>query len=178
MQTQSRRPLSVAGIWLGLGLGGFFDGIVFHQILRWHHMLTSAGYPPTSVANLDLNTLADGLFHAATYLFTLVGLAVLWRASTRAGIAWSARVLIGAMLIGWGAFNLIEGLIDHQILQIHHVRDDIPPGPAKLAWDVGFLAWGAVMLAGGWLVLRADRSGAVSEPAHAAGPARDHQPTP
>ncbi|HEU5099504.1 MAG TPA: DUF2243 domain-containing protein [Roseiflexaceae bacterium] len=46
MHTQSRRPLSVAGIWLGLGLGGFFDGIVFHQILRWHHMLTSAGYPP------------------------------------------------------------------------------------------------------------------------------------
>ena len=106
MRNPTRRPLTAAGIWLGLGLGGFFDGIVFHQILRWHHMLTSAGYPPTSVANLDLNTLADGLFHAATYFFTLVGLIVLWRASTRKAIAWSARVLIGAILIGWGAFNL------------------------------------------------------------------------
>src|SRR5204863_4628557 len=88
----------LAGIFLGLGLGGFFDGIVLHQILQWHHMLTSAGYPITTVANLNLNTLADGLFHAATYLFTLIGLSVLWRASTRSGVTWSARVLIGATL--------------------------------------------------------------------------------
>ncbi|HEU5099503.1 MAG TPA: DUF2243 domain-containing protein [Roseiflexaceae bacterium] len=118
------------------------------------------------MANLDLNTLSDGLFHAATYAFTLIGLSVLWRASTRAGIVWSARVLIGAMLIGWGAFNLIEGLVDHQILRIHHVRDDLPPGPAKLAWDLGFLAWGTIMLAGGWLLVRAERSDPVSEPVH------------
>jgi uncharacterized membrane protein len=172
MRNPTRRPLTAAGIWLGLGLGGFFDGIVFHQILRWHHMLTSAGYPPTSVANLNLNTLADGLFHAATYFFTLVGLIVLWRASTRKAIAWSGRVLIGAILIGWGTFNLVEGLIDHQILQIHHVRDDIPPGPAKLAWDLGFLAWGAIMLVGGWLLVRAERSSPLSEPIHAAEPTR------
>jgi uncharacterized membrane protein len=37
-------PVS-AGILLGLGLGGFFDGIIWHQVLQWHHMLTSAGYP-------------------------------------------------------------------------------------------------------------------------------------
>jgi uncharacterized membrane protein len=30
------------GVWLGIGLGGFVDGIVLHQILQWHHMLTSA----------------------------------------------------------------------------------------------------------------------------------------
>lgn len=155
MKEQHSRPLVTAGIWLGLGLGGFFDGVVLHQILRWHHMLTSAGYPPTSVANLDVNTLADGLFHAATYLFTLIGLIMLWRASRRSDVAWSGRILIGAMLVGWGAFNLVEGLIDHQILGIHHVRDDFPPGPAKTAWDIGFLVWGALMLAGGWLMIRA-----------------------
>jgi hypothetical protein len=53
-----------AGILFGLGLGGFFDGIVLHQVLQWHHMVTSAGYPPTTVENLKLNTLLDGLFHA------------------------------------------------------------------------------------------------------------------
>jgi uncharacterized membrane protein len=154
MQNQTRSPLIVGGIWLGLGLGGFFDGVVFHQILQWHHMLTSAGYPPTSITNLNLNTFADGLFHAATYLFTLIGLTVLWRASTRNGITWSARVLIGAILIGWGMFNLVEGLIDHQLLGLHHVRDDLPPGSAKLGWDLGFLAWGALMLASGWWLTR------------------------
>lgn len=28
---------AAAGILFGLGLGGFFDGIVLHQILQWHH---------------------------------------------------------------------------------------------------------------------------------------------
>ena len=50
-----------AGILLGLGLGGFFDGIVLHQILQWHHMLTDAGYPATSVENLKINTFWDSL---------------------------------------------------------------------------------------------------------------------
>jgi uncharacterized membrane protein len=33
----ARRFPTAAGIFLGLGLGGFFDGIVLHQILQWHH---------------------------------------------------------------------------------------------------------------------------------------------
>jgi len=69
-------PVS-AGILFGLGLGGFFDGIVLHQILQWHHMLTSAGYPPDSVENLKVNTRWDGLFHASTYIFTALGLWIL-----------------------------------------------------------------------------------------------------
>lgn len=36
------------------------------------------------------------------------------------------------------------------LLQIHHVR----PGPDQFAWDLGFLAWGAVMLAVGWWLAR------------------------
>jgi nucleoside-diphosphate kinase len=34
--TRTRAP----GILLGIGLGGFVDGIVLHQMLQWHHMLT------------------------------------------------------------------------------------------------------------------------------------------
>jgi uncharacterized membrane protein len=172
MQNRTQHPLLASGIWLGLGLGGFFDGIVFHQILQWHHMLTSAGYPATSVANLNLNTLADGLFHAATYLFTLIGLTVLWRASTRNGMIWSARVLIGAILLGWGIFNLVEGLINHQLLGIHHVRDDLPPGSIKLGWDLGFLAWGLLMLVSGWWLTRAGDAHRFPEQSQGAGSAR------
>ena len=172
MQSRTQRPVLAGGIWLGLGLGGFFDGIVFHQILQWHHMLTSAGYPPTSVANLNMNTLADGLFHAASYLFTLIGLAVLWRATSRSGIIWSVRWQIGAILIGWGVFNLAEGLIDHQLLQIHHVRDDLPPGMPKLGWDLGFLAWGALMLGLGWRLARTSAARPFPEPAEEIYPSR------
>lgn len=63
MESEERRDFPIsAGILFGLGLGGFFDGIVLHQLLQWHHMLTSAGYPPDTVANLRVNTLWDGIF--------------------------------------------------------------------------------------------------------------------
>jgi uncharacterized membrane protein len=138
-----------AGILLGLGLGGFFDGIVLHQILQWHHLVT-VDYPATTLENLELNTLMDGLFHAFTYILTLAGLFVLWRATQETNFRPSTASFIGAMLMGWGIFNLVEGIIDHHILAIHHVR----PGPNQLAWDLGFLAWGALMLVGGWLLSR------------------------
>lgn len=150
------KQLVVAGILLGLGLGGFFDGIVLHQLLQWHHML-SVPYPPTSVDNLEINTLWDGLFHAATYLFTVTGLFLLWRAIHGSRTRWPTRLLVGALLIGWGLFNVVEGIINHQLLGIHHVRQDIAPGAGQLAWDLGFLAWGALMLIVGWLLVRSGR---------------------
>jgi uncharacterized membrane protein len=87
-----------AGILLGLGLGGFFDGIVLHQVLQWHHMLTDAGYPATSVENLKINAFWDGLFHATTYVFVVMGLTVLWRASRRRHVRWSTKLLAGTLL--------------------------------------------------------------------------------
>lgn len=145
-----------AGILLGLGFGGFFDGIVFHQLLSRHHMLTSAGFPPDSVQNLRINTMADGAFHAATYLFTAIGLLVLWRALPLPRGRGAGWFLVGAMLMGWGIFNLGEGIVNHQLLGIHHVREDVPV-EQWLAWDLGFLAWGVLMLLGGWWLARSQR---------------------
>jgi uncharacterized membrane protein len=145
-----------AGVLLGLGLGGFFDGIVLHQLLQWHHMLTSAGYPADSVDNLRINTLWDGVFHAATYIFVGAGLAVLWRAAHRRHLWWSTRLLVGTMLIGFGAFNVVEGLVNHHLLQLHHVNETVPR-EQWIYWDLGFLAWGAAMWIGGWLLVRSGR---------------------
>ncbi len=66
VESTNRGALMRAGILLGVGLGGFVDGIVLHQILQRHHMLSGGPYPPTSLENLEANTLWDGLFHAAT----------------------------------------------------------------------------------------------------------------
>jgi uncharacterized membrane protein len=147
-QTRQRSSAVLPAVLLGIGLGGLFDGIVLHQILQWHHML-SAHTPPDSLAHLELNTLADGLFHAATWIFTSIGLFLLW-AAARGGahLGWSR--LIGGLLAGWGAFNAAEGLIDHQLLGLHHVR----PGPDELLYDIGFLIWGALMLIVGIFLLR------------------------
>jgi uncharacterized membrane protein len=148
-------PLS-AGILFGLGLGGFFDGIVLHQVLQWHHMLSS-WYPINSVPNLELNTLWDGLFHATTYVFVVIGLFILWRSAHRRHLAWSNKLLAGTLLTGWGLFNLVEGLIDHQILGLHHVNERVSR-EQWIVWDLGFLAWGLVMLVGGLLLVRAGRA--------------------
>lgn len=142
-------PLIAAGIWIGLGLGGFVDGILLHEILQWHHMLSSVR-PITNLANLESNTLWDGLFHAATWTMTAVGILLLWRAGGRQDVPWSSKIFGGSVLLGAGSFNVVEGIIDHQILGIHHVK----PGPNELAWDMGFLALGTVMVVVGWLLVQ------------------------
>jgi uncharacterized membrane protein len=147
-------PLS-AGILFGLGLGGFFDGIVLHQILQWHHMLSS-WYPIDSIPNLELNTRWDGIFHSATYVSVVLGLFILWRAAHRGHLSWSNKLLAGSLLMGWGLFNSVEGVIDHQILGVHHVNETMPRDQ-WVFWDSGFLLWGLAMLIVGWLLVRAGR---------------------
>ena len=48
---------------------------------------------------------------------------------------------------------LAEGVVSHHLLEIHHVR----PGPDQLAYDLGFLVFGAGLLCAGWLLARSAR---------------------
>ena len=144
-------PVS-AGFLFGLGLGGFFDGIVLHQLLQWHHML-SGWYPVNTIENLELNTRWDGIFHSATYLFVVAGLFVLWRTAQRRHLFWSTKLLTGSMLLGFGAFDVAEGLIDHHLLGLHHVNEQVEPR-YWIYWDIGFIVWGAAMLGAGSHLLR------------------------
>lgn len=134
----------IAALVLGVGIGGFLDGIVAHQLLGWHHML-SGWYPRE---NVQLMMVGDGVFHLLCLVLVLIGVALLNR---RAPLP--ERVLLGGILAGWGVFNLVEGVVDHQILGIHHVR----PGPDQLAYDLAFLASGAVLLVIGLLFARRAR---------------------
>lgn len=144
--------LVAPGILLGVGLGGFVDGIVLHQILQWHHMISDE-YPPTTLENARLNVTADGFFHAFVWIAVAVGLALLWRV-VRAGRPWTWRALLGWILAGWGIFNVVEGTIDHHILQVHRVK---PDAAEPMLWDIGFLVLGALLITGGWLLARSDR---------------------
>jgi uncharacterized membrane protein len=149
------RPPAAPSLLLGVGLGGFVDGILLHQILQWHHLLTSHGCcASASVAGLEDNTLADGFFHALTWLVVVAGVSLAVRAWQRGEMAPPWRFHVGLLLVGWGAFNLVEGLIDHQLLGIHHVRDDLG-GP--IGWDIGFLVVSAVLVGAGWALARSGR---------------------
>ncbi len=154
----NRRPLIAAGTTLGMGMGGFVDGILFHQILQLHAML-SAKYPRTGVdpttalVNVEINMFWDGLFHAATWSMTALGIALLWRAVRRRDASLSTGTLAGSLLLGWGLFNLIEGLIDHELLGIHHVVE----AGNHLNWDLAFLGSGVGLILVGWATIRASR---------------------
>ncbi len=162
LATHERRAPRLPGFLLGLGLGGFIDGIVLHQVLQWHHLLTGSGGGESAdtVAGLEANTLADGFFHLATWVLVAVGMAAAVRAWQRGELAPPWRLHFGMMLAGWGAFNLVEGLVDHHLLDLHHVRDDLG---APAGWDLAFLGLGAALvLAGLWMARSADRQAAVA----------------
>jgi uncharacterized membrane protein len=152
MATSSRsinanRLLIAAGITIGIGEAGFFDGIVFHQLLQWHHMFSSVESDMT-VAGLELNTIGDGLFHAFDWLMISIGIVLLWQMAKQR-VELSTQIFVGALLLGGGLFNVVEGLIDHQILGIHHLK----PGPNELTYDLVFLAAGAAVAGVGWVLL-------------------------
>jgi uncharacterized membrane protein len=94
------------------------------------------------------------VFHAATWTLTVVGVALLFRAGRRRpAVPWSGKALAGAMLAGWGAFNLVEGLIDHHVLHVHHVVERL----GESVWDWAFLASGVLLIGVGWAMIRAAR---------------------
>ena len=161
-------PLFRAGLVLGLGLGGLFDGIVLHQILGWHHMVcTTDTCQPASIAALQRQIVQDGYFDFTVWALTLAGVALLFRALRIQPMAWPGKLFVSSLLVGWGSFNFFEGLIDHQILGLHHV---LPGHPHQLLYDLLFLASGLLLAAVGWALARAGGERASARPAGAAGP--------
>jgi uncharacterized membrane protein len=148
--------MTAALLLLGIGLGGFLDGIVLHQILQWHHVLSDRcddTFPASTVDTLQHNTTWDGVFHAGTWVVVLAGTLLLARAPAAARRP-SWRGLVGLLLVGWGAFNVAEGVIDHHVLGLHHVRDDVED---PLWWDTGFLALGALLVVAGSILAAGGR---------------------
>lgn len=77
----------------------------------------------------------DGYFHLAVWIMTLIGLGMLWGAGSRKDVAWSGKTFLGSLILGWGLFNLIEGIINHQLPGIHNVYEYTDN---KLSWNLGF----------------------------------------
>ena len=136
------------GYLLGFGLGGFFDGILLHQILQWHHLLSLV----EGVGDLRSQMIFDGLFHALMYVIALVGAVMLIRRRAALVQAASGRALFAAVLIGFGAWHVIDAVLSHWLLGIHRIKLD---SPNPLAWDLIWLAaFGVLPLVAGWRLLR------------------------
>lgn len=140
------------GAALGFALGGFFDGILLHQILQWHHLLSLV--PGTT--SLRTQILWDGYFHALMYILAAAGLAGLWRAHGSTPPT-PKRNLAGPLLVGFGLWHVVDAVLSHWILGIHRLKID---SPNPLTWDLLWLgAFGIVPLLGGFALLRRPRRG-------------------
>ena len=148
MAGSARAAVVRAGVAIGIGMGGFVDGILFHQILQIHNML-SARISPDTLVGAKVNMVWDGLFHAFTWSMAALGVLLLWRARSGAAVV-PGRVFGGALLFGWGLFNLVEGVIDHHLLGLHHVIERL----GTSIWDWLFLACGLALVATGRMLMR------------------------
>lgn len=142
------RSLTWPALLLGVALGGFFDGILLHQILQWHHLLSNVD----AMRDLRTQILADGLFHALMYLLAAVALWLLWRRRAALAQAGAGRRLWALALVGFGAWHGADAVLSHWVLGIHRIKDD---AANPLAWDLAWLAvFGVLPALAGWWALR------------------------
>lgn len=148
------------GLVLGVGLGAFVDGILFHQVLRWHHFISDTpGQNTTTVDGLNANTLADGLFHALSWCVLVYGIILMWR-SSRAGEVPQGRVLAGSLITGAGFFNLFDAVASHWVLGLHHIHE----GSYELLSDVVYFFVAVLITIAGLALGRSARSDGQSAP--------------
>jgi uncharacterized membrane protein len=142
-------PLSITSIILGIGIGGFIDGIIFHQILQWHGMFTNQ-LPADTVIGKSVNMFWDGIFHLLTLTAVIIGVISLTRLLKKENINPSPKLVLGGFFAGWGIFNFVEGIIHHHILQFHNVKE-FANNPDL--WNYGFLASGVFFMTIGFIII-------------------------
>ena len=143
--------INIGSFVLGFGFVGSLDGIVFHQILQWHSVIMATDRPGQIAS--------DGIFHLAVTITLVLGGILLWIAGNPTSLSKGVRLLVGGFLIGGGTFNLVEGIINHHILQIHHVK---PGDPYMQMYDLGFLLVGLLLVVIGSYIKRSGKSQATT----------------
>lgn len=147
-------PLQWPALLLGVSLGGFFDGILLHQILQWHHLLSNV----EAARDMRVQILADGVFHALMYLVAALALVMLWRRRAAIAAPGAQRVLWAMALAGFGAWHILDAVVSHWITGIHRVKVD---SPQPLVWDLAWFAvFGLAPAVIGWWAWRQRGAGA------------------
>ncbi|MFL6656209.1 MAG: DUF2243 domain-containing protein [Sulfurifustis sp.] len=139
----------------GFGMGGMFDFTFLHFILQWHQMISNR-VPPVSLATLAQNNFWDGIGLGISWLITLLGMLLLARAGARVRFPNMLR-FVGLFILGWGVFNLVDGIFNHHVFALHNVRDDVT---YKTPWNLAFLIVAGILqpLAGYWILSASRRS--------------------
>jgi len=132
----------------GIGLALTLDEIVFHQLLGWHHLVSSS--------EEAVGLASDGVLHALGTAALVVGVFLLVRHWTG-----DPRQVLAGVLVGLGGFNVFDGVVDHKLLRLHQVREGVPD---LLPYDVAWLAVSLAVLAAGLLLRRRARGATGTDP--------------
>ncbi|WP_079506072.1 DUF2243 domain-containing protein [Mesobacillus jeotgali] len=133
--------LGIGSFILGFGFMGSMDGIIFHQLLQWHSVVMETTRPGQIVS--------DGIFHFGVTVALVAGGILLWLAGRPTEVSKGISKLIANFLIGAGVFNLVEGIVNHHIVQIHRVK---PGDPNAIMYDLAFLGLGLLLVITGKLI--------------------------
>lgn len=111
---------------IGIGLMAGVDEIIFHQILAWHHFYDRS--------TTEIGLLTDGLLHAAELVAIVAGF--FWVLDLRRRQLLSLPTVRGGVVVGLGAFQLFDGLVDHKVLHLHQIRYVDNLLPYDITWNV------------------------------------------
>jgi uncharacterized membrane protein len=157
--TGSHRPALgsaiLTGLLLGVGIAGFIDETIFHQLLQWHNFY----WGTTQFWRI----FSDGVFHLVTTLLLLWGTFRLWRDPYSTDSIRSKAVL-GGLLVGLGGFNTYDGVVQHVILHFHLVNEyvcanpqannSIGSCPADIPYEIVWISMGLIVIAIGAVIWR------------------------
>jgi uncharacterized membrane protein len=117
---------TLSGVLAGVGFVAFVDETVFHQLLHWHHFYDRS--------TPDAGLVSDGLFHAFGFVAVVSGLFLLADLRRRQDLV--VRRWVGGLLLGAGAFQLYDGLVQHKVFGLHQIRYGVDLLPYDLTWNV------------------------------------------
>ncbi|MBP2001533.1 putative membrane protein [Paenibacillus shirakamiensis] len=130
-----------SGFLFGVGLVGFIDETVFHQLLHWHHFYDRS--------TPEVGLVSDGLFHAFSWFATIGGLFLF--ADLRRRKVLSVRRWWGGVLLGAGVFQLYDGTIQHKLMRLHQIRYVEHVYIYDLIWNIAAVI---MIFIGGILIVR------------------------
>jgi uncharacterized membrane protein len=148
MEAAHQRRSAWAAALVGVGGMAAVDEIVFHQILGWHHFY--------DLGTAQVALVSDGLLHAVELVLLIAG--AVWLADLGRDRVLVAASAWGGGLVGAGAFQVFDGLVNHKLLRVHQIRYGVDLLPYDVAWN----AAGVVLLVVGLLVLRRARRATTS----------------
>ncbi len=140
----------LAGAVTGLTLGVLINGVILHQLFDWYNRINQPALNNQPITGAPLDLIWQNLYQALMSLAIMLTVLALWRYFRQHSLLLASPRFEGSALIGAGLFTIFDALIMHLLLNVHPLKPGVP------LWDVGYLAYGILLVAIGITAQRLD----------------------